>query len=44
MVVSCAAESLATSAEDIFGVSYRYGKNSTVRAILSALFFVMEHL
>ena len=33
--VSCAAASRAVSAEVVCGIAYRYGKNSTVRAILS---------
>ena len=39
--VSWAAASRAASAELVVGISYRYGKNSTVRAILSDRVFVI---
>ena len=41
VVVSCAAASHAASADVVVGMSYRYGKNSTVRAMRSALVFGM---
>ena len=40
-VVSLVAASTAASADDDLGILYKYGKNSTVRAILSALVFVI---
>ena len=38
--VSCATASLATSADVVVGMLYRYGKNSTVRALRSDLVLV----
>ena len=38
------AASMAASADDVVGMSYRYGKNSSVLAICSARVFVMYTL